>query len=210
MRNFLILFLVLYALKNADIKLEEEDQTGSILDYVPNDLEDLKNTVQDQFNEIDEQIKMMNLDAFLYMLRCAEGTAGNAGYSALFGYTPANNKVFRSFASHPAIFFDYTDRSGKTIKTSAAGAYQITFTTFKNLCSKYGFNDFSPSTQDQMAICLIKEKNALGDIEAGRVEAACQKLRKVWASLPNSDVSQPTRTINYLLSAYRNAGGVIA
>lgn len=214
MRDLAVLVLFLAGIKwaheNGFLLGDSEDQTGSFLDEIPNGLEDMENKLNDNLSGINETAAAQNVAAFLYMLRVSEGTAGADGYQALFGYTPTNSKIFTSFTDHPKQFFNYTDLSGKTIKTSAAGAYQITATTHRLLCSKYGFAAFTPDVQDAMAATLIKEKGALDDVKAGRFDMAIRKCRKVWASLPNSDVNQPTRSRNYLASAYEQAGGVFA
>jgi lysozyme len=69
---------------------------------------------------------------------------------------------------------------------------------------------FYPETQDDMAIQLIKDKGALDDVQAGRLSVAINKLRKIWASLPNSDVNQPTRTYQACATVFKEEGGVIA
>jgi len=199
-----------YAHENGILPSDPEDQTGSILDDIPNGFEDMQNKLNDNLQGIDETAAAQNVAAFLYMLRVSEGTAGNNGYQALFGYTPTNGKIFSSFADHPKVFYNYTNLAGVTVRTSAAGAYQITATTHGALCRKYGFAAFTPDVQDAMAVQLIKEKGALDDVKAGRFDMAIHKCRKVWASLPASNVNQPTRSRDYLAAAYQQAGGLFA
>jgi lysozyme len=154
-----------------------------------------------------------NVEAFLDMLRYAEGTLSDEGYRALFGWRPGNGRTFDSFADHPRLLFPYTNLAGVTIQTSAAGAYQITRTTFDALRGKYPElrgRGFDPQTQDDMAVLLIAERGALADVQAGRLAAAIDKLRKVWASLPNSNVNQPTRSYAALAQTFTENGGVIA
>jgi muramidase (phage lysozyme) len=186
---------------------EEIDQTGNVLDQLPS-IEDVINMATEQ--PISEDQKTRNKAAFLAALRYAEGTTGDEGYRALFGWRRGNGKVFNDFSSHPKVYFDYTNLKGKTIKTSAAGAYQILYSTFTTLSKKYGFSSFYPADQDEMALALISEKGALADVEAGRFAVAVRKVRKIWASLPDSDVDQPTRTYAQVENAYLQAGGQIA
>lgn len=208
----LVIFIaaIKWADENGMLPSDPEDQTGSILDDIPNGFEDMQNKLNDNLQGIDETAAAQNVAAFLWMLRVSEGTSADDGYRALFGYTPSNGKTFSSFADHPKQFFNYMDLSGKTIRTSAAGAYQITATTHGALCRKYGFAAFTPDVQDAMAVQLIKEKAALDDVRAGRFDMAIRKCRKVWASLPFSEVNQPTRSRDYLAAAYQEAGGVFA
>jgi len=103
---------------------DPEDPTGSVIDQIP-DLMDIIHMASD--NMTDEQ-KQANLDAFLWALRVSEGTAtaSEEGYRALFGWRPGNGKTFADMSQHPRQFFTYTNLADSTIRTSAAGAYQIT------------------------------------------------------------------------------------
>lgn len=171
-------------------------------------------TERDQVNnnpsKLDKMTTNDNLSAFLYMIRKAEGTASENGYRYLFGSTYGHEKLFNSYADHPKKFFDYTDKAGKTVVTSAAGAYQITYTTWKALKMKISLPDFSPSNQDKAAIQLITEKKgAIDDIKAGRFISALDKVRKIWASLPGSGNNQPERSIAKVTEWYQKAGGKI-
>lgn len=195
-----------------DTFYDPEDQTGTALDYVP-DFEDLANYASDAMGYLDQDQAARNEAAMLAVIRAAEGTAPEEGYRALFGWRPGNGHTFSSYATHPQRFFNYTDQAGKTIRTSAAGAYQITYTTFDALCRKYpqfASRDFSPATQDAMALTLIAERGALNDVRAGRFATAIRKIRSTWASLPGAGVNQPERSLAYVTQAYINAGGVLA
>jgi len=205
-------YIVLTSLRDQgyfDSFTDPEDQTGSMIDQLPN-MEDLANMAGDAMTPIDQVTADKNTAAFLATLRAAEGTASDEGYRALFGWRPGNGKTFNSFATHPRQFFMYTDLSGNTIRTSAAGAYQITATTFDGLVRNYGFADFAPATQDAMAVALIKERGALQDVQAGRFDIALNKLRKVWASLPGAGSNQPERSLAYVKNVYEQAGGTYA
>lgn len=186
---------------------DSEDQTGSFIDQLP-DIEDFSNMIQQ--NMSDAQVEQ-NRAAFLACLRYAEGTKSEEGYRALFGWRPGNGKTFDSFDGHPRQFFNYTNLAGNTVRTSAAGAYQITATTCDALNRSYPgqFSGFWPETQDAMALMLIKERGALADVDAGRFATAINKVRKVWASLPGSNVDQPTRSYSNVAAAYTQAGGII-
>lgn len=178
-----------------------EDQTAGSL-YELGNYVDPTTWGQDDMNTTNRQ-------AFLRMLRVSEGTAGEGGYNALFGW-PAKGRSFYNYADHPRRFFDYTDKAGKTIKTSAAGAYQITATTFDDVAPRLGVDDFTPASQDAIALELIRQRGALADIDAGRFESAVSKVRRVWASLPGAGYNQPERDITTLAQAYARAGGTFA
>jgi muramidase (phage lysozyme) len=157
-----------------------------------------------------------NLIAFLDTIRACEGTATEDGYRALFGYTPSNHKTFLSFATHPRVrtyeTHDEFIHDGKLEYTTAAGAYQITATTFDRLNKEFPhrWSDFSTKTQDEMAAELIHEAHAFADADAGRLQKALDKCANIWASLPASRYGQPKRRYVFAESVFKDAGGKLA
>ena len=152
-----------------------------------------------------------NVSAFLTTLRTCEGTLGDNGYRALFGYRQSRDRpCFVSFAAHPNQRFSFTQTDGTLGFTTAAGAYQVIFATWERLRRKLSLPDFSPPNQDRAAIELIDERHALDDVKAGRFADAVGKTWPVWASLPGSTYAQPSRAMDFALAAYTNAGGVVA
>lgn len=150
-----------------------------------------------------------NVDAFLDTIAACEGT-GNA-YNALFGYTPSNGKVFANdYATHPNIKSPFTQTDGVINYSTAAGRYQIIFSTFKRLQAKLGTSDFCPATQDLMANELIAEAGGMADVKDGNLQAAIDKCSGVWASLPSSTYPQPKRSFFFAQNAYLAAGGMQA
>jgi lysozyme len=144
-----------------------------------------------------------NTRAFLSMLSAAEGT-GAHGYYTLFGGQP-----FLELDTHPGVrtWGEWTE-PGKMNYTTAAGRYQITLTTWRRLAAKMGLADFSPATQDAMALELLREAGAAEDVRAGRFDAALQKVSGLWASLPYSRAPQAHRSPDFVADAYEAAGGV--
>lgn len=147
-----------------------------------------------------------NVAAFLAMLRYAEGTSGPQGYHTLFG-----GGTFLELDTHPQVrFYETSDnfiRNGRLDYTTAAGAYQETFTTWRRLSSALGTSDFSPATQDAHAIELIREKGALDLVRAGRFEEAVAAVAGIWASLPGAPYGQPTRSLAQVRDVYAAHGG---
>ncbi len=162
-----------------------------------------------------------NLAAFLVMIRAAEGTSPVDGYGALFGW-PAAGRWFDPYKAtgHPKVYFNYTDRAGKTVKTSPAGAYQIVYTTwvtyyaqFLLWCSLQGISaqGFTPATQDAFATYLLDIDGALEHVKAGRLAQAMPIAARRWASLPGySADNNPERTQQFVENSYKAAGGQIA
>lgn len=144
-----------------------------------------------------------NRKAFLDMIAFAEGTVrfGNEnGYNVIVG-----GKLFYDYADHPRVLVQV--RPG--LKSTAAGRYQILGWIFDHYKKQLGLPDFSPDSQDKIALQLISECKALGDIDAGRFDTAVKKCKSRWASLPGAGYNQPEKSINKLRLAYLRAGGEI-
>ena len=163
------------------------------------------------FGGFNEQVGAMseaeaenNMAAFLRMIRVAEGTADADGYRRIFGGT-----LFDSFADHPRRPIT-AKLGGKSITSTAAGAYQFLSKTWDECARALGLPDFSPASQDAAAIYLIKRRGALDDVRAGRFDAAVRKVAKEWASLPGSPYGQPTISAERARDLYAQNGGVFA
>jgi muramidase (phage lysozyme) len=140
----------------------------------------------------------VNQKAFLDMIAYAEG----ADYNTLFG-----GGTFDSYADHPRKIFKFTNSRGEMLETSAAGRYQFLARTWDSLQRRLQLPDFSPDSQDAAALELIRERGALADVQAGRVQAAITKCAPIWASLPGAGYAQPERKLPTLIAQYQAAGG---
>lgn len=146
-----------------------------------------------------------NVQAFLRVIRRGEGTADPDGYRRMFG-----GKLFDSFADHPRQVQTFTLRSGGTLRSSAAGAYQFLASTWDETARIMGLADFSPPNQDRAAVGRLAARQALEDVKAGRFEAAIAKTAREWASLPGSPYGQPVITMNTAKAVYTANGGTFA
>lgn len=146
-----------------------------------------------------------NVMAFLKMIRYCEGTAAPAGYSMLFG-----GKLFTGFADHPRQSFRFTDKLGRSLTTSAAGAYQFQRGTWDECKKALGLKDFMPDSQDKAAIYLIARRGALDLVKAGNVKGAINKLGNEWASLPSASIAQPRKSLTDCINVYKKNGGQVA
>lgn len=166
-------------------------------------------------DQVDQLLKNRNVYAFLKMLMVGETDPDtDEAYQALFGWKKGNGKIFTDFSKHPAIrTYEKYDgqfiKNGKIDYTTAAGALQITESTWKGLVRRNPWlTDFGPHNQLLAGILLIIGRGALADVLAGRVEAAIAKLGQEWASLPSSTVGQPTAKLAKLVSTYTRFGGL--
>ena len=146
-----------------------------------------------------------NVLAFLDMLAWSEGTDNgrqptmDSGYDVLVG-----GGLFRGYSDHPRRLVDLPNLG---IKSTAAGRYQILSRYFDHYQAQLKLPDFSPASQDKIALQLIRECRALDDIKAGRIEQAAHKCRSRWASLPGAGYGQHEQKMEDLLAHYLAAGG---
>lgn len=141
------------------------------------------------------------LAAFLDMLAFSEGTddgrqtTHNRGYDVIVG-----GSLFTDYSDHPRKLVSLP-RLG--VSSTAAGRYQILSRYFDVYKMQLGLPDFSPASQDKIAIQLIKECKALADIDAGHIEDAIRKCRSRWASLPGAGYGQKEHKLEKLLAVYQ-------
>lgn len=159
-----------------------------------------------------EKLNNKNIKAALIAIRKCEGTSNQDGYRFLFGSKSSNAIRFTGFSTHPNIRKEYTDKAQKKIFTTAAGAYQIIKGTYDMLCKKYGFNDFSPATQDLMAVAIFDSEGVLNGVAEGKFfnPEVLDKLNNQWASLPMAGFNQPEKDLATVKKYYLDAGGNIA
>lgn len=153
-----------------------------------------------------------NRKAFLDMIATSELggrllVASDNGYNVLVGSTPDHLRLFSSYVDHPRQLVDLP-RLG--IKSTAAGRYQILAHYFDTYKRQLGLKDFSPASQDSIALQMIGECRALDDIDLGLLATAISKCRSRWASLPGAGYGQHENDFALLAAAYRRAGGVLA
>lgn len=134
------------------------------------------------------------------MLSVSEGTAGKGedGYNVL-----VSGSLFHDYTDHPRVHVNL----GHGLISTAAGRYQVLERMYDAYKQMLGYHDFSPGSQDKIALQLIKECRALVDIEAGKIESAITKCRSRWASLPGAGYGQHENKISSLVAAYKKAGG---
>lgn len=149
-----------------------------------------------------------NVLAFLDMLAWSEGTdhpnqrSENDGYDVIVG-----GGLFSDYADHPRRLIALP-RLG--IKSTAAGRYQLLSRYWDAYRKQLGLRDFGPTSQDRVALQQIRERRALADIKAGRIEQAIAKCRNIWASLPGAGYGQHEHRLDALLATYCAAGGELA
>jgi muramidase (phage lysozyme) len=152
-----------------------------------------------------------NLNAFLDMIAYSEIgpdilAKSDDGYNVIVGSTPKKLRLFYDYSDHPRVKVDLHHLA---IWSTAAGRYQILQRYFDAYKKQLNLPDFSPESQDKIAIQLIRECNALDEIEVGQFLKALHLCRSRWASFPDSGYGQGENKTGDLIKAYIAAGGSV-
>ena len=150
--------------------------------------------------------------AFLRMLRVGEGTEGPDGYERLYGGQSFIRDYHRDFSDHPRILIT-RDHNGRSITSSAAGAYQVMqYNWFGSEPEGYkrqaGITDFSPASQDRYCVAIMKfKRHCLDDVKRGDLVSAIftHHANSEWASLPGDQYGQggvTMQSVNEHFAAY--------
>ncbi|WP_244917811.1 glycoside hydrolase family 24 protein [Pseudacidovorax intermedius] len=150
-------------------------------------------------------LKNPNVRAFLDMIAWAEG----GDYHAKFGYGWARGDwSFKDESTHPG--------PGSDGKTTAAGRYQITKANWQeNGVKKMGLTDFSPETQDLIAVEGLRSSKSLDAVIDGDMVVALGSAARTWNSLPqgpglpNRVKGQPYKRYEDLVAQFRKFGGKV-
>ena len=147
-----------------------------------------------------------NRGAFLDMLAYSEGTTkvegSDDGYNVIVG-----GALFSDYSDHPRTLV-VLNKAG--LKSTAAGRYQLLARYYDAYKEQLSLPDFSPASQDAIAIQQIRERKALLFVDNGNIELAIEKCATIWASLPGAGYGQRENSIGDLLAAYQQAGGTLA
>jgi len=124
------------------------------------------------------------------------------GYQTMF-----TGRKFTDMSKHPEKI-NYGIVNGKRTGSDAAGAYQYLSTTWKPYADQLKITDFSPTSQDRVA---LKHIRALGvDPSQLLTREIIDKLSGTWASFPTlatgtSAYDQGGKRFEQLLRYYNNA-----
>lgn len=127
------------------------------------------------------------------------------GYNVCVGSTPKVPILFASYATHPRL-------RNKQLNSDAAGRYQLMGRYYEFYKRKLNLTDFSPNSQDAIALQQIKEQRAYADVRAGRIKEAIEKCSNIWASLPGTEntYNQPKKDLVTLVAKFVQFGGTLA
>ena len=142
------------------------------------------------------------IEAFLSLIGWAEG----ADYSTIVTGVDGPH-TFTDFSDHPfAPQFNRTPvivRRVPLLQSTAAGRYQLLYRYWVPYRKQLGLVDYSPASQDAVALQQMKERGAILHLTTGDIQGAIVACRSIWASLPGNDYHQGGKTMGELLEKYK-------
>jgi muramidase (phage lysozyme) len=151
-----------------------------------------------------ELLKNANVQAFLKAIADAEGGDYDFKYGAVRG-RKNDPWRFTDYSTHPG--------PGSGGVTTAAGMYQITKATWEDHGGRrMGLTDFTPETQDLIAVSILRHSGAIEKIQAGDIQSGLERASHQWAALPmgrgqRGRYNQPYVEFARFESSYKAAGG---
>lgn len=166
----------------------------------------IKLSKEQRLAENQEYFKNPNIHAFLKAIAEAEG----GGYDFKYG-------AIKEKRNDPWRFTDYSTHPGPGFggKTTAAGMYQENIDTWREMGGNMGLSDFTPATQDLIAVEILRVIKVVESIKSGDINAALDKASHRWSSLPQGKgkagyyPKQPSVSFESFESNYKLFGGTI-
>ena len=144
--------------------------------------------------------------AFLDMLAWSEGTDNgrqktrNHGYDVIVG-----GELFTDYSGSPS----QTCHAKPKTQINRRRRYQLLSRWWDAYRKQLGLKDFSPKSQDAVALQQIKERGALPMIDRGDIRQAIDRCSNIWASLPGAGYGQFEHKADSLIAKFKEAGGTV-
>lgn len=154
--------------------------------------------------QVVDALSLGNVQAGLRAIRQGESDQTPRAYHRRWPGTGRPPAYFEDLSRHPRIL-----EPGPNGPSSAAGAYQITMSTYDDFAPRLGITTFYEADQDTIAVAIIESCNgALDDLVAGRFGDFVRKCAGRWASFPGGNSGQPFKKLDDLKRVYAQYGGV--
>ena len=123
----------------------------------------------------------------------------NHGYDVIVG-----GELFTDCSDHPRKSVTLNPK----LKSTSAGRYQLLSRWWDAYRKQLGLKDFSPKSQDAVALQQIKRRGALPMIDRGDIRQAIDRCSNIWASLPGAGYGQFEHKADSLIAKFK-AGGTV-
>jgi len=164
----------------------------------------IKRNKDQRLQDMREHLRNANVQAFLKAIADAEGGGYDFKYGAVKG-RKNDPWRFTDYSTHPG--------PGSGGVTTASGMYQVNKITWQDHGERrMGLTDFTPETQDLIAVSMLQGRGVIDKIKDGDIEAGVSQASKQWAALPEGKgkagrYNQPYVEFERFEAAYKAAGG---
>lgn len=148
------------------------------------------------------------LQSFLDLIAWSEGTSTsplthNRGYDVIVTGVHGPS-VFSGYSMHPFELGGFVVvRLVPRLVSTAAGRYQILARYWLAYKEQLQLPDFSPASQDAVALQQMKERGAIDLVNADDIEGAIHACSNIWASFPGNSYGQGGRSMDELLQKFQ-------
>ena len=141
--------------------------------------------------------------AFLDMLAWSEGLKTVRQKTRWFINVIVGGKLFTDYSDHPRKRHA-KPKTPNQQAPDAAASFPLVGCLPQAACT-----DFSPKSQDAVALQQIKERGALPMIDRGDIRQAIDRCSNIWASLPGAGYGQFEHKADSLIAKFKEAGGTV-
>lgn len=124
--------------------------------------------------------------------------AGDGGHFSDESTHPFNDGNFKQRIPPAHLYVN-----GRSIPTTASGAYQIIFGTWLQFADQTGIYGFSPNEQDALGYAILASTGAIARLAENDIAGAFKLASRQWASLPGSTADQNPQPLTYALLVYQ-------
>ena len=145
--------------------------------------------------------------AFLDNTVVGEGTDNgrqktrNHGYDVIVG-----GELFTDYSRSPSQTCHAKPKTQINRRRTLPASFPLVGCTYRK---QLGLKDFSPKSQDAVALQQIKERGALRMIDRGDIRQAIDRCSNIWASLPGAGYGQFEHKADSLIAKFKEAGGTV-
>ena len=144
--------------------------------------------------------------AFLDMLAWSEGTDNGRQKTRNHGYDVIVGVSYLLITSDQ---FPQTCHAKPKTQINRRRTLPASFLLVGCHRKQLGLKDFSPKSQDAVALQQIKERGALPMIDRGDIRQAIDRCSNIWASLPGAGYGQFEHKADSLIAKFKEAGGTV-
>ena len=126
----------------------------------------------------------------------------NHGYDVTF----VGGELFTDYSDHPRQTCHAKPKTQINRRRTLPASFSRWWDAYRK---QLGLKDFSPKSQDAVALQQIKERGALPMIDRGDIRQAIDRCSNIWASPPGAGYGRLEHKADSLIAKFKEAGGTV-